>query len=321
MVVGIPRSTIPSVVYVQEGSPVANMLHDAGYQSEPDYYSKNTLVFSFRSCKVRPSQVLKSLCGTGFNLILLQREWADNAVSNTLYFRPAWPLTAVYPFETTTVDDLDTVWRIETTDDVIELNRNEYRIEQGITRLLVRKFIKVYGYDKSHEEDNISDVISMIAPHTKSVSLLPHTAKGVYPQMPEEGITPEEYRDMLENVEEIDWTQLRDSDGQDEKYCDGDRCEVPCCKLMRVICSTVLIQSFPGRKLSYDYLASKCGRTFKSIVYGAQMGNEADYFIKKVQSYGFATKFKKPKTFGDGARKADWDIGITVDAFRILEPL
>lgn len=75
---------------------------------------------------------------------------------------------------------------------------------------------------------------------------------------------------------------------------------------------------FPGRKLSYDYLASKCGRTFKSIVYGAQMGNEADYFIKKVQSYGFSTKFKKPKTFGDGVRKADWDIGITVDAFRYV---
>ena len=162
-----------------------------------------------------------------FNLILLQREWADNAVSNTLYFRPAWPLTAVYPFETTTVDDLDTVWRIETTDDVIELNRNEYRIEQGIDKATGKEVYKVYGYDKSHEEDNISDVISMIAPHTKSVSLLPHTAKGVYPQMPEEGITPEEYRDMLENVEEIDWTQLRDSDGQDEKYCDGDRCEVP----------------------------------------------------------------------------------------------
>lgn len=215
-------------VRVQEGSPVANMLHDAGYQSEPDYYSKNTLVFSFPILQgpAKPSAEV-SLWEQAFNLILLQREWADNAVSNTLYFRPAWPLTAVYPFETTSVYDLDTVWRIETTDDVIELNRNEYRIEQGIDKATGKEVYKVYGYDKSHEEDNISDVISMIAPHTKSVSLLPHTAKGVYPQMPEEGITPEEYRDMLENVEEIDWTQLRDSDGQDEKYCDGDRCEVP----------------------------------------------------------------------------------------------
>lgn len=75
---------------------------------------------------------------------------------------------------------------------------------------------------------------------------------------------------------------------------------------------------FPKRKLSYKYLSQKCGGTFKSIVYGAQMDHEADNFISKVESYGFTTKFKKPKSYGNNIRKADWDIGIAVDAFRYV---
>jgi hypothetical protein len=56
--------------------------------------------------------------------------------------------------------------------------------------------------------------------------MLPHTPKGVYRQMPEEAITKEEYEKRLKAIKPIDWSKLRGSDGMDEKYCQGDRCEI-----------------------------------------------------------------------------------------------
>ena len=73
---------------------------------------------------------------------------------------------------------------------------------------------------------------------------------------------------------------------------------------------------FPKRKLSYSYLSEVVGKTVRSIVYGAQMGHEADKFIRRIESLGYEVKFKRPKTYGPNIRKADWDVGITVDAFR-----
>jgi hypothetical protein len=86
---------------------------------------------------------------------------------------------------------------------------------------------KIYEYDPKHEENDIEPVLSSIIPLCKSVSLLPHTAKGVYPQSPEEGITEEEYKERLADLKPIDWTSFGGSDGVDEAYCQGETCEIP----------------------------------------------------------------------------------------------
>ena len=80
-----------------------------------------------------------------------------------------------------------------------------------------------------HEEDDIEAVLSHIAPLTKSVALLPASPLGTHPQMPEEGISEEEYNRRVAEIKPIDWSSYRDYeyDGQDEKYCQGDRCEIP----------------------------------------------------------------------------------------------
>jgi hypothetical protein len=61
----------------------------------------------------------------------------------------------------------------------------------------------------------------------KSLSFLPHTPKGVYHQMPEEGISEEEYYLRRSQIGKIDWSELRGSDGQDERFCQGETCEIP----------------------------------------------------------------------------------------------
>ena len=67
----------------------------------------------------------------------------------------------------------------------------------------------------------------MCVPELKSCSLLPHTAKGAYRQMPEEGITKEEYARRKASIKSIDWSDFRGSDGEDEKFCQGETCVLP----------------------------------------------------------------------------------------------
>ncbi len=86
--------------------------------------------------------------------------------------------------------------------------------------------VKLYEFDPTHEEDSIEPVLAAIAPLTKTVSLLPHSPKGAYLQMPEEGISKEQYEQRLSTIRKIDWNQLSNSDGQDERYCQSDTCEI-----------------------------------------------------------------------------------------------
>jgi uncharacterized LabA/DUF88 family protein len=79
-----------------------------------------------------------------------------------------------------------------------------------------------------------------------------------------------------------------------------------------------------GRKLDYTkYLqfVKDIGTVERAVAYGAQMNNEAISFVKALKMIGFETKFKKPKEIGSGIkykRKADWDVGMTMDILLML---
>jgi hypothetical protein len=45
--------------------------------------------------------------------------------------------------------------------------------------------------------------------------------------MPEEGISEAEYYLPAYEILPIDWTNLSNSDGIDERYCSGPVCEIP----------------------------------------------------------------------------------------------
>ncbi len=218
-------------VRVAKNSPVHPLLVEANVPYEDDYYDKYTSVFEWPIIQgpAKPAAEV-TLWEQAINLMTVQREWADNAVSNTLNFRPMWPL--IEHIDTDFKSRLEHYIGIVATHTLLLSNGTEYLVPE---RLKIKVKYNVAGlpcevhireYDANHEENDIEPVLSAIAPQTKSVALLPHSAKGAYRQMPEEGISYAEYQRRLAEISSIDWSQLSGSDGIDEKYCTGPVCEI-----------------------------------------------------------------------------------------------
>ena len=55
-----------------------------------------------------------------------------------------------------------------------------------------------------------------------------------------------------------------------------------------------------------------------AYVIRADAPNEEDFFDALVE-IGFETKIKEIKTFGDGSKKADWDVGMSLDAVTLAD--
>lgn len=219
-------------VRVQQDTPFHTLLLRAGIPYEKDAYSANTDTFEYPILQgpAKPAEEV-SVWQQASNIILLQREWSDNAVSNTIYFRPKWALTDhlfgdeghAAVAEIISLANLNRM--LDRKERVFEIAKS-YKIAVTYHKDGANEY-KVYEYDPRHEEDDIEAVLSSITPLCKSVTLLPHTAKGVYKQMPEEGISEDEYQRRVAQLHPIDWSELTGSDGQDERYCSGDTCELP----------------------------------------------------------------------------------------------
>lgn len=146
---------------VEKKSHVALLLAQAGVPFAESVRQKTAYVFEFPLyCGSVRSAGEVSLWEQAMNLVLVQREWADNAVSNTLYF--------------------DT-------------------------------------------NDDLEAVLAAIAPLTKSVALMPRC--NLYEQMPEEGITREEYFQRLLAIKEIAWENLLCESIEGDKYCTAESCQ------------------------------------------------------------------------------------------------
>lgn len=75
------------------------------------------------------------------------------------------------------------------------------------------------------EKVDLPRMLAHFLPLIKSVSLLP-TKEGVYPQMPYEKITEEEYNKRRKGLKSIDWDGFTGSDGKESKFCSNDSCEI-----------------------------------------------------------------------------------------------
>ena len=207
-------------IRVQANTALERLLINAGIPSEPDAYSKQTTVFEYPIVQgpAKPATEV-SVWESAMNVVLLQREWADNAVSNTLYFKPRWILISSLGV----VRDEKVYFDLGNHEEIVvpighvtpfEINNEKYQLKDN----------KLYRYNPKHEENELEAVLAAIAPVTKSVSLLPHTETGIFKQMPEEGITKEEYERRISQIKQIDWSKFVGSDGEDERYCQGDKC-------------------------------------------------------------------------------------------------
>jgi len=78
-----------------------------------------------------------------------------------------------------------------------------------------------------------------------------------------------------------------------------------------------------SRNVDYEGLLTEAvdGRELtRAIAYviRADAPNEEDFFDALVE-IGFETKIKAIKTFGDGTKKADWDVGMSLDAITLAD--
>lgn len=83
------------------------------------------------------------------------------------------------------------------------------------------------SFNPDTESAQIEHLLAQFAPVVKSLSMLPHIKQGVYPQSPYEGLSREEYESRKGSMPDLDWSRFSGSDGQDEKYCATDSCELP----------------------------------------------------------------------------------------------
>ena len=227
-----PGGTIPKMIGVRSGwnrsnfeytlqrvrvaanNPICDLLNEAGVPHEPDVVSAGTEVYEFVTHTPGKTTQDISLWEQAAAVVMLQRHWSDNAVSNTLNFKPKWILESDVPSEED--DEINYDWEVGPDGK----NRNQVKIEISNGRK------KTYRYNTHHEENDIEAVLSFLAPLTKSISLLPQVADGVYAQMPQSGISQEEYERRLSQIKPIDWSKLKNSVTEPERYCMGDACEI-----------------------------------------------------------------------------------------------
>lgn len=197
---------------VAKDSPIAKILIEAGLPYEPDVNQPDsTLVFEYPILQgpARPISEV-SIWEQAANIVVLQRYWSDNAVSNTIYFEPDEYLIArITGAEYMTKEELDAKIPIRTS----RIEKEEYEI-------------RIYEKNYKSETHVIEKVISWMMPMVKSFSLLPKSGPGVYPQMPESELTEEEYNERLAALKPIDWSKLTGSEATGVRFCTADSCEV-----------------------------------------------------------------------------------------------
>ncbi|KZN24495.1 MULTISPECIES: NYN domain-containing protein [unclassified Haladaptatus] len=80
-------------------------------------------------------------------------------------------------------------------------------------------------------------------------------------------------------------------------------------------------QSVYSRNIDYSSLLSKATQErelTRAIAYVIQADSpDEDRFFDALTEIGFEAKIKAIKTFGDGSKKADWDVGICLDAITL----
>jgi len=224
-------------VRIQMNSPIHKFLVAHNVPHEKDLYSDNTEVFEFAIKSDCPKEAKDvSIWEQAMNIVLVQREWADNAVSNTICFKPKWILLKETCIKNPDIKDIMDLLEEMVTEFGVAEPDSFYGIWETFDHDCSYKMIsdiddkriivKLYEFNTKNEEDEIESVLSSIAPLTKSISMLPHTSKGVYKQMPEEEMTEDEYQNWKKIVTPFDWSKLSKYQAQGEKFCDGDRCSV-----------------------------------------------------------------------------------------------
>jgi len=82
-------------------------------------------------------------------------------------------------------------------------------------------------------------------------------------------------------------------------------------------------QSLHSRNVDYDALLSAAvgdRSLVRALAYVIRADvPEEESFFDALEAIGFETKIKEIRTFGDGSKKADWDVGMSLDAVTLAD--
>jgi uncharacterized LabA/DUF88 family protein len=82
-------------------------------------------------------------------------------------------------------------------------------------------------------------------------------------------------------------------------------------------------QSLHSRNVDYTALLDEAvgGRELvRAIAYVVRAdSDDEESFFEALEEIGFETRIKPIKTFGDGSKKADWDVGLSLDAVTLAD--
>lgn len=82
-------------------------------------------------------------------------------------------------------------------------------------------------------------------------------------------------------------------------------------------------QSIYSRNVDYGGLLEKAvqrRRLVRAIAYVIRAdAPEEDQFFDALEDIGYETKMKDIKTYSDGSKKADWDVGLSLDAVTLAD--
>jgi hypothetical protein len=218
-------------IRVQQYTKFYNVLCKANISHEPDLYSANTEIFEYPIDNNDGTKTAEevTLWEQIMNIILLQREWSDNSVSNTIMFKPKWILQRhIIGLQECADYQENITWAVtgySVTKDCYE--------DKHIKIVVIRNNnnqpidIKEYTYNPKHEEDDVEPALSAAIPLVKTLTMMPHTPKGVYTQTPEVGITKAEYERRMAQISPIDWSEfINEHNIETDKYCSGDSCQL-----------------------------------------------------------------------------------------------
>jgi uncharacterized LabA/DUF88 family protein len=80
-------------------------------------------------------------------------------------------------------------------------------------------------------------------------------------------------------------------------------------------------QSLYSRNIDYSALLEKSvaeRQLVRAVAYVIRADSpEEESFFEALQDIGFETKIKDIKTYADGSKKADWDVGMALDALTL----
>ncbi|MDX1748135.1 MAG: NYN domain-containing protein [Halobacteriales archaeon] len=82
-------------------------------------------------------------------------------------------------------------------------------------------------------------------------------------------------------------------------------------------------QSLHTRNVDYTALLAECVRgrdLIRAIAYVIRADSpDEESFFDALEDIGFETRIKEIRTFADGTKKADWDVGVSLDAVTLAK--